>query len=380
MTTGAPVPRGKTYFPALDGLRTICCVWVIFGHGFFSHPYAWFFKGLSHSGVHVFFALSGFLITTLMLGEIQTTGKFNKTSFYYRRCLRIFPVYFAALFLAATLLGTLGDKYARPFGSSMQAMDPFHLFAFYAGFIGNFYHGTAPTTLEILWSISVEEQFYLAFGILMAGVKDGSRILLIMPFALLISLAARLHLAMTYKDAPELIYHNSFANGDHLVCGVLLAYVWHRKPNLRQLASKLRYASLLQVCSLAAILGLSAWSPHTLVGLALFTPISAFFCAMLVGALASGQGPLAQLLGLSWMRRLGRLTYAGYVFHLYPLVVCWWIAKQISSDPIVMAPLRTILAIPGTFAVAYLVQRIIEQPIARWLKPNRPHSKALSAE
>jgi len=145
--------------PGLDGLRALAVIAVVWHH---THPgYAG--VPMSHNGflgVDVFFVLSGFLITTLLLGERAAKGSFSLTKFYIRRSLRIFPLYYAVLaLLALYFLGSSAASQRTVFLSEL----PFH-----ASYTSNWVH--LGSLMAITWSLSTEEQFYLAWPPLLAAL------------------------------------------------------------------------------------------------------------------------------------------------------------------------------------------------------------------
>lgn len=135
--------------PALDGWRGVCILTVLFGHGWQVPGYPKILQPLSwgaEAGVHCFFIISGYLITTLLLREYKKYGNIKLKSFYFRRALRLLPAYFAFVIVIAIL-------HVTPF--KLDASAWFGLITFTA----NVYPGS-PTTAHF-WSLAVEQQFYL---------------------------------------------------------------------------------------------------------------------------------------------------------------------------------------------------------------------------
>lgn len=152
------VPRSlqQNHFPALDGMRGVAILLLLFGH-FNINYYTWHYGVIFNSttGVHIFFVLSGFLITTLLLKEKLRNGRISLKYFYIRRALRILPL--ACLFL----LVLVGLNYA--FDLHIRAFD----FLASIFFIKNMPIRQEPYTAHF-WSLAVEEQFYLTFPILLS--------------------------------------------------------------------------------------------------------------------------------------------------------------------------------------------------------------------
>lgn len=150
------------HFGSLDGLRFLCIAMVLWHHGpilGYVGPQAWSgMAGRGFTGVDFFFVLSGFLITTLLLREQARNGRFSLSGFYWRRALRILPAYY----LVVTLVGAYyillkGQDDLRP------------LWPLYYAFTANFMASDIPM-LSPTWSLSVEEQFYLIWPLLLLCV------------------------------------------------------------------------------------------------------------------------------------------------------------------------------------------------------------------
>src|SRR3954471_4318996 len=112
------IKERSLYYPSLDGLRLFCCLAVIVGHSVLGNPdWSKSALGVSRMGVDIFFSLSGFLITTLLLRERCARGSVSLFNFYARRTLRIWPVYYTGLFINLVLLAVFGQRYLRLFGA-----------------------------------------------------------------------------------------------------------------------------------------------------------------------------------------------------------------------------------------------------------------------
>lgn len=344
----------RAYFPALDGLRLVSCLLVIVGHSFVFHPLASQMLGLSKMGVHVFFSLSGFLITTLLLREHTSNGRIDLRAFYIRRALRIFPVYYSAVALSLFLLWLFPLQLSRAFGLSgtwdLAKMAPPLLL-----FVANWIPQQLPTTLDVLWSISVEEQFYLCFP--WALVLSRSRFPALWPILLGLALcwATRAVVAAT---SPESIDRNTLATGDHLLFGAVLAHLAHSSPRVASFL--FRRGTLSQVGMLGLTFGFALLVPQSPAQHFVRTLVSALLSTGLVATLAFGNGQLGRILALPAPRFLGQLTYATYVFHMFAVGVAWWVAAQVTSDVHIAAPLRAALAIPPAFALGYVSRVVLE--------------------
>ena len=154
-------PAKSNRIPSLDGLRAISIAFVILGHvyetpGYPKNAVTKFLMGYSHFGVQVFFVISGFLITTLLLKETEKTGRINLLDFYKRRALRIFPAAFA-------YVGIMGAVFALA-----RHPLPGKYLAYALTYTMCYASQARPWHLGHLWSLSVEEQFYLLWPFAMA--------------------------------------------------------------------------------------------------------------------------------------------------------------------------------------------------------------------
>jgi len=171
-----PTSDNKFYFENLDGLRFFCFLSVFLFHSFHSDIPAIqqsslyiFFKetlfGNGFLGVNFFFVLSGFLITYLLIKEKNKNGQIHIVNFWIRRILRIWPLYFACVFYGFVIF-----PYTKMLAGGVPAetANPWY----YIGFISNFDYiqkGLPDATgLGVLWSVAIEEQFYLAWPLILA--------------------------------------------------------------------------------------------------------------------------------------------------------------------------------------------------------------------
>jgi len=148
------------HFGSLDGLRFLCISLVIWHHVPIWHGFDPLFFSRGHTGVDFFFVLSGFLITTLLLREEGRDGRFSLRGFYWRRILRIVPIYFFVVTVAAVCeIGIKGD---------FRNLD---ILPYYFLFMANFIDGRNIGFLDPTWSLAVEEQYYLIWPALLLLVS-----------------------------------------------------------------------------------------------------------------------------------------------------------------------------------------------------------------
>jgi peptidoglycan/LPS O-acetylase OafA/YrhL len=210
-----PSPRN---IPSLDGLRAISVLMVISAH--MNAPLArlipfvpfWLYLDWGALGVQTFFVISGFLITHLLLKELEATGTISLKRFYFRRALRIFPPFY--VYLAVALVLTL----AGVFSGELRAF-------LVAGTYTWNYLGSGSELLEHTWSLSLEEQFYLLWpaALVCLGPRKGAKLAV---WVILLSPGSRI---VTYFLAP---HHRALLNAmlhtglDSIMFGCLLAILW----------------------------------------------------------------------------------------------------------------------------------------------------------
>jgi peptidoglycan/LPS O-acetylase OafA/YrhL len=364
----------QRYMPGLDGLRLVCCVAVIANHAFVLTPLQSVGPNLGELGVHTFFVLSGFLITKLLLVEADGSGRIDLRAFYVRRTLRIWPVYYAALLVGFTL-PYLGAAVRSAVGYSPSPELLTRALPLHVLFLVNWTESAVPTPLQVLWSISVEEQFYLLFPVLLVLARRWSprRPVFVVAIPLLLAVwAARASVAF---PAPPLAWRrHTWVVSDFLLFGALLAQLQHLEPAAAaRLARKMRWwAEPLLILAFIVLATWDHWNPSrpTLlpwvwIG---YNAASAFAMAALIGLLAFGSPAegLTRWLAQPYVANPGRVTYAGYVFHMYALVVAWAVVARVLPGSTVWTALgRLLLATPLTFVLAYASKYLLENRFAR---------------
>lgn len=281
------------YKPQLDGIRAFCIIFTIFNHVPNS---PWFING--DVGVDVFFALSGWLITWLMLEERRRTGFFNLPAFYIRRLFRIAPLYFftIGLYASTSVFKRIGDGPAQ-----FEAAFPYLLT------FNSEYRGLgAGTMMGHAWTLGIEEKFYFAWPLLLLLTRFRAGRAGLLAFA---GVAA---LFFFFDSLKPINILRGYAG---LSFGAAAAVVVHRLPALQQRLRERPIGGWV-LAAMAACYAISV----------LFTVRGLWDCTMsLAGAalMASywfhGDQPTARFLSLRPLAWLGRLTFALYLIH--PLAI-----------------------------------------------------------
>jgi peptidoglycan/LPS O-acetylase OafA/YrhL len=346
---------GFAHRPGLDGLRGLAVAGVLAFHSGFS----WAQGG--YLGVSAFFTLSGFLITTLLLGEQRGTGAVDLRAFWIRRFRRLLP---------AALLGVLGAAaYVVAFADQV-GIDRFRGDALAAiGYVANWrfvlsdlsyaelFQGESP--LQHYWSLAIEEQFYLVLPLIAAVLlrRRSGWIGLAALAAVGVVASVGATLAIGGGDRA---YYGTDTRMAELLVGVLLA-VWHHRRDLgRSLPEGLRSGA--GAVALAAMLGLwvvteqssGGLHPWVLLGHAVLT------AAVITSVLSPT--PVARVLSAAPLTGLGRISYGAYVYH-WPVFL--WLSPERTgfdgggTDDVLLAGLRILV----TLAIALPSHRYLEQPI-----------------
>lgn len=334
------------YRPALDGVRALAIAPVLTLHAF-----GWPQKG--SLGVDLFFVLSGFLITTLLLEERLTTGTISFAGFYRRRAARLVPGLLVMLAAYALVSGgahgwavVSGATYTTNIVSAIDS-------------------DAIPWSLGHLWSLAQEEQFYLVWPIvllLVARVRSASLawIILVLTAAVIVE---KFVLLATGADESR-IYYAPDTHADPILVGCLAGALFvNHHPAVRS-----RLLAPLALVAVIACVVLSQWLP-------VFTEISplrtafAVACALLIyGALE--RGPVGRLLSATPFVFVGRISYALYLWHV-PILAA------LAATGYDGRPARSVLALCLTFVVATGSFYLVEQPLRkRWRRSSRRRALA----
>ncbi|MEP7264940.1 MAG: acyltransferase [Bacteroidota bacterium] len=319
--------KEKVYFPNLDGLRFIAATMVFLQHGFSRFAVAtgiqtdWITRvvktfGSGGLGVSVFFVLSGFLITYLLLEEKKITGKISLKNFYIRRVLRIWPLYFFVVVFGFIIYPGLKHLIGMETHLCSRA-------AYYWTFLSNFdeiyihhnCYGSGAQMQSITWSVSIEEQFYLIWPLLFIVVNPRFYKYIFISIITL-SIAFRL---FNYDDDPVLYFH-TFSVLVDLACGGLAAWAMLNTTRLRNWLESLTVvkSSLIYIIGFA---GLMYWDKfevnpfcHALVRI--------YFASYFVFIILHQNYAPDSFLKLSHNRiftSMGKYTYGMYLLH--PLAI-----------------------------------------------------------
>ena len=309
----------KVHFPGLNGVRFIAALLVIVDHtelfkSNLGYETIWgnsYSSYLGASGVTIFFVLSGFLITYLLLSE-KENGAINIRNFYVRRILRIWPLYYLILMIGFFIAPHIELLYVPNYSTDMSHYGG--RLALFAGLLANAASVYLPTVAfaNILWTVSVEEQFYLMWP---HFIKRSRNILRMLSIALLAYLIIKLGATVLFPKSQinALIYITRFsamiigAAGAYLVYmdHKLLKVIYNRKVQIGMI--------LLFIIMISNEFTLKYWS---LFG----NEILSVMVIFLIINIATNKYTIIKLQSRSW-NYLGKISYGLYVYHLFAVVV-----------------------------------------------------------
>ena len=355
---GGSDDRRKTfrYDPALDGLRGVAIALVVSYHAF-----GWPARGFL--GVHLFFVLSGFLITTLLLQEWQNRGTISLRSFYRRRALRLFPG-LAALLLAYTALHLVRSGLGSADHDLGTALKAVAYSAFYVTNVVQAAGVVLPVPLNHLWSLAAEEQFYLLWPfVLVLALRFRVRVELVeagLVGAVVLVALERLRLGLEDASFARL-YYGPDTTFDPILIGCLLGlwFVLGRAPRPLRSDSVVRWLVVpcLAVAGLPVLVLGPDWKPLQWSWVLPFGLAS----AIVLWAVVTGRARvLERLLAVRPLVALGRISYSLYLWHL---LVIWTGERQLGIPP----ALGLVVAV-GVAALSY---RFVEQPFLRLKRRER---------
>jgi len=361
--------RSRLHIPSLDGIRAISIMIVFLAHaGFYD-------KIPGGMGVTIFFFLSGFLITTLLRVELESTGKIDLRRFYLRRVLRIFPPFYAflAISLLAAFLWIIPTKVSWE-GVGAQVLYLYNYFGIVRGPDG------IPPGTDVFWSLAVEEHFYLVFPFaylwLHRRVASSRGRALGLAIACAVVLAWRFVLVFAMHVPWMYTYSATDTRIDSILYGCLLA-TW-RNPALDPVAEGTEkrhrlWSALGTVAGLATLLFTvvyrAPWFRETLrysiQGLALLALFQA----------AVRYPDWACFRPLNWrpMRTLGVLSYSFYLVHFLVLMV---VGKYVGRS----LPVLNVVGFGTSLLLAVAMHHGIEKPAARlkslWASETTPRRRS----
>jgi peptidoglycan/LPS O-acetylase OafA/YrhL len=349
-----PDPLRDRYRPHLDGLRAVAVYLVVVFHAG-SEPFSGGFIG-----VDVFFVLSGFLVTRLLVRDLTSTGSVSFERFYARRFRRLLPAAFVMLLVTATVVSALAsplevDRAEEAFQASFL-----YVANWYFVDQATDYFGADVATNPVLhfWSLAVEEQFYLLWPLLLGGLyavarRFGGRRWHVLRLLVAAGALASVAWAWSLRSSdPIRGYYGTDARAYQLLAGALLALAPGLLARLGRFDRTARWAGVGGLGAL--VLVSSAWVELDAIERGMAATVIA---VAIIAALEAARGGVARgVLATSPMVYLGKVSYGTYLWH-WPVI--WVMARTLELSVPSTIALTTVVA-TGLASLSY---QLLEQPI-----------------
>jgi len=329
------------HIPALDGLRGLACLSVVAFHAFGA-----IFRG-GQLGVDVFFVLSGFLITNILLQDLETCGTIRFKDFYIRRARRLFPALIGTVALGAVVWLVFGGR-ARLFNWAAAAL------GYYSNWQICYYGYASMGPLPHTWSLAVEEQFYVvwpAMLLLLARLCGKEKSLLARAILALTGFFVALRFAFGWVSSPLALYPSTLVRMDALLIGCACSCIYEETGAFW---SGRRGGLIAGACGVALIALILSYNSLRFSGTAgLVRTLVALYAAAIILRLTSGAGN--RVLEHSWLVAIGKRSYGIY---LYPVVVGF-------AFPNITFPGWALAVSLAGIGVAWLSFKYLETPFLR---------------
>jgi len=365
----AMLPILRPFMPELDSLRGLAILGVLFYHGLywgidlsrFPHAKKLFLTAMwtGRLGVNLFFVLSGFLITGLLVDSRGRQDYYRR--FYVRRILRIVPAYLLTL---AVLLTSRAVPLNFVLLSLVYLSNLTPLFGI-------------PIAYPVLWSLAVEEHFYMLWPAIVRKISNRTLITIcgLIVVASPLSRLISFYIAQQHGWVSYTTFDYTWNSADGLACGALLSVFLREFSFPRRNLRRFVIAALVFPIAISATeLHFGIFSRHTATGAALqVVPAHFAFVALLLAALLLGSGPYSHWSRSPALEFFGHISYGLYLYHLMLFSGFEWLLshgyiRRLDIDPFWGLVIRFLLL--GTLSVlfAYFSRKYFEEPFLRFKK------------
>jgi len=373
----------KVYFPNLNSLRFLLAIFVVFFH---IHRLIYIHDGetfnaetdhelsLAELVVSAFFVLSGFLITYLLLKERNDTGHINIKEFYIRRVLRIWPLYYLILILGFFVFPYLDTCFNTSYSSGVHNQFGLNLASsifFLQPYMIGLNH--IPQTLAPIWSIKVEEFFYLFWPLLLIRAKDHLKLFVYIIIGYITLKLGISIVALIFKPAPLITQYSILAAMRQIIMnyrisclaigGVGAYLVIDKKQNILSFIFRKDVQWLAYISALLLLL-LNVSIPI----------IDQEFYSVLFGIiiinLGCNPGSVVNL-EYKWISYLGKAAYGIYMYNAFTRVICFEFIERIYGHAIMGWQMESLLFVSGlslTILVSVLSYELLEKPFLKLKK------------
>lgn len=340
------LPGTRERIPSLDGLRAIAVALVVVYHVLPDWMPAGFL------GVSLFFTLSGFLITRLLLAELTERGDVGLRSFWGRRFRRLMPASLATLAVVTVAWVAVGWMTRAIGGDIVAAVADVANWRF---LVTGTAYGAATDASPVLhfWSLAIEEQFYLAYPLIVWVVaRRRANPARALGIALTVLLVGSVAYTLSRSGEPLTVYFSTFSRAAEVLVGALAAVLTWRlgRPRRAGLIGLVGLAALLGIIGLSLRSGLydAAWAHGGLAAVAVLSSLA------VLGA--TQRGPLRQWTSARPLVRIGEISYGIYLFH-WPILVALQQGTSLSPG------LRALVTVVAAVVLAEVSIRVLEHPV-----------------
>ncbi|MBL8001567.1 MAG: acyltransferase [Flavobacteriales bacterium] len=356
-------------FPALDALRGLCFLAVFGCHTFHSvdpavitDPVYRFVSasvfGPGALGVNVFFSLSGFLITFLLIQEERTNGRIDVPRFWLRRILRIWPLYFTVVVLGFVVVPWIKQQAGV---RELETAEPWHYLLFISNLAKASGYEPASSSLSVLWSIAVEEQFYLVWPVLLmlAGMRRS-------PWACIGLIGASILFRALNPDISMQLWHTFSCMGD-LATGALGAYVLASEKGQALISRAGPVTSVLWYASTLILFFFVGPAQEMFGGMAVYPFIFAVSATGTILLQCAGGHQRSRLPSRGALPAIGRISYGLYCLHMLAVLAVLQVMQRVGLGHEVwhVLVIQSLAALLLSIVLAALSHRYLERPFLR---------------
>lgn len=365
-------PRPKVYFEHLDALRFVAFVFIFLGHALdtdsravqASSAYQWvrhYVYIFGTTGFSFAFVLSSYVNTWVILEERERAGSFSPWRYYVRRALRIWPLYFLVLFIGFVALPALMSMLGEPYE---EVGSPWHFLLF----VGNFYlieHGwTHSPIISVLWSVSVEEQFYIFWPFLLIVFRGREKWMM----AGLLAVFALTTVRYFHTDV-HLWFHTLFLLSDICIGAVFAFMSFHRNWGFERLRNLGRPAIAgIYVVFWACLIFYNDFFQNEMLASPMFLIFEKLLFALLLGYIIFEQNfsphSFIKFGKFRWLTWMGIISYGLFCFHEIGLLTAGRILRHfdLNDDVTAFLLLKPLIAFVLIVPVAHLSWNWFEKP------------------
>lgn len=372
--TAPSTSKTKLFFPNLDGLRFISFFVVFLYHcymsffayvkesspGFYSTIKFLFSHG--NLGVNFFFVLSGFLITFLLIREKEIKGRIHVGNFYVRRILRIWPLYYMCILISFAIFPWIKNATGEPY---LEPANPVYYLLFAANF--DFMH-TWPVMpnalmLSVLWSVAVEEQFYLTWPLILALVPL-NKYKYVFPAIMLGSLVFRSFYTSSDESIHAVRYFHTFSVIGDMALGGLFAYLCSYENRFRRFVVNMKkpFIVFIYVGSILVFLFKHVLFPCG-IPIIFERLVIGFFFGMIILEQNYSEHSFFKMSRFKTMSKLGVYTYGLYCLHLMGMYL---VSKasgviQVNQESVFVAIVSVLIALLLSIGISLASYHLFEK-------------------